>query len=67
MAVATLSSMHSNVYHLIDITIRYWNWWGLDRTLTGMKSIGQERGSTADTNLPTKPAISCDFLSSTSR
>ncbi len=64
MAVATLNTMYRNVYHVIGITTGYWSWLGLDRTLTGMKSIGQERGSTADADLPITRVLNCDFLGS---
>jgi len=65
--VARQNRIHHNIYHLETPTHNYWNWQGRDRTLTGMMSIGQETGSTADANLPTKPALNCNFLSSTRR
>jgi hypothetical protein len=67
MAVATANTMYGNVYHLADITKEYWNWAGVDHTLTNMKSIGQENGSTADANLTAEPAVNCAFLSPTNR
>ncbi len=61
-AVASQNNMYSNAYHLAKTSNAYWNWRDLDRTFTSMKGIGQEDASTADDNLPPKPALNCDIL-----
>jgi parallel beta-helix repeat protein len=62
-AVASNNSMRNNTYHLTSLSKKYWSWNDHDfLDWNGIRAEDQEAGSTADTNLPAKPALNCDFL-----
>lgn len=59
------NTLANNSYHVANMSVQYWAWPNSSDvmyTLSGMKAIGQETGSSADTILPTKPVKSCAFL-----
>jgi parallel beta-helix repeat protein len=60
--VATKNAMRHNEYHVASLATPFWHWNNKDLSWNGIRSEGQEAGSTIDTILPSKRKLDCAFL-----